>query len=235
MSMRREDVTKRTPEAEAYCADQLAKLVHQGPFTPYGMKPALRFPGTMGGGNWGGVAFDRGLGLIFVNTSNLGGTGYMAAAPEGAPVPYRPIGGYTRWVDEDAYPCQQPPWGELSAVDTATGDVAWRVPLGSYDELEAKGLKNAGTPNLGGPIATAGGLVFIGATLDGKFRAFDSRTGRELWTAKLDAAAITVPITYMGRDGKQYVAIAAGGPARFRSIDAGKGPDADSLIAYTLP
>jgi glucose dehydrogenase len=109
------------------------------------------------------------------------------------------------------------------------------VPLGSYDELEAKGMKNLGTPNLGGPIATAGGLVFIGATVDAKFRAFDSRTGKQLWVTRLDAAAITVPMTFMGRDGKQYVVIAAGGPARFRSIDAAKGKDADSLIAYTLP
>jgi photosystem II stability/assembly factor-like uncharacterized protein len=133
-------------------------------------------------------------------------------------------------VDKDGYPCQQPPWGELSAVDAATGEIAWRVPLGSYD-----GMPNSGTPNLGGPIATAGGLVFIGATLDGRFRAFDSRTGKELWSAKLDAAADTVPATYLGRDGRQYVVIAAGGPGRFRSIDASKGPDGDALIAFALP
>jgi quinoprotein glucose dehydrogenase len=222
-------MTVNAAEVRPSCAGQLKQLIHNGPYTPFGMKIALRFPGTMGGGNWGGVSFDPSLGYIFANTSNLGGTGGMAAAPEGAPMPYRPVGGYTRWVDKDGYPCQQPPWGELTAVNAATGDIAWRVPLGSYE-----GLPNSGTPNLGGSIATAGGLVFIGATLDGRFRAFDSRTGRELWNTKLDAAADTIPATYLGRDGRQYVVIAAGGPGRFRSIDASKGPDADSLIAFVL-
>jgi len=114
-------------------------------------------------------------------------------------------------------------------------EIAWKVPLGSYDEMEAQGVKNAGTPNLGGSIATAGGLVFIGATLDARFRAFDARTGKELWSTRLDAAAITVPMTYEGRDGKQYVVVAAGGPARFRSIDPTKSEGADSLIAFALP
>ena len=235
MSVTRQEVSKRTPEAERYCLEQFDQLVNQGPYTPYGLKPALRFPGTMGGGNWGGVAFDPTLGFIFVNTSSLGGTGHLAEAPEGAPMPYRGVGVYGRWVDREAYPCQQPPWGELTAVNANTGDIAWRVPLGSYDEMEARGVKNAGTPNLGGPIATAGGLVFIGATLDSRFRAFDSHTGAELWSMKIDAAANTVPITYMGRDGKQYVVIVAGGPGRFRSIDPTKSEGADSLIAFTLP
>jgi quinoprotein glucose dehydrogenase len=217
-------------EVREPCRAQFDELIHEGPFQPFQMKISLRFPGTMGGGNWGGVAFDPALGRIFVNVSNLGGTGRMEEAPAGAPMPYRPVGGYTRWIDKDRYPCQQPPWGEMIAVNANTGDVAWRVPLGSYPEFP-----NAGTPNLGGPIATAGGLVFIGATLDAKFRAFDSRTGRELWTAAIDGSAIAVPSTYQGRDGKQYVAIAAGGAARFRSIDATKGPDADALIAFALP
>ena len=223
-------MTVTAAEVRPSCAGQLEQLVHNGPYTPFGMKTALRFPGTMGGGNWGGVSFDPSLGYIFVNTSNLGGTGRMAAAPQGAPMPYHPVGGYTRWVDKDGYPCQQPPWGELTAVNAATGEIAWRVPLGAYD-----GLPNSGTPNLGGSIATAGGLVFIGATLDGRFRAFDSHRGKELWSAQLDAAADSVPATYLGRDGRQYVVIAAGGPGRFRSIDASKGQDADSLIAFALP
>jgi quinoprotein glucose dehydrogenase len=235
MAMRREDVTNRTPEAHSYCLDQLDHLVNRGPFTPFGLEPALRFPGTMGGGNWGGVSFDPSLGYIFVNTSNLGGTGSMGPAPEGSPLPYRPVNGYTRWADRQAYPCQQPPWGELTAVDTATGDIAWRVPLGSYEELEREGKKNWGTPNLGGSIVTAGGLVFIGATLDARFRAFDSRTGAELWSAKLDAAAESVPMTFQGADGRQYVAIAAGGPGRFRSIDPTRSEGSDSLIAFALP
>ena len=102
------------------------------------------------------------------------------------------------------YSCQAPPWGELVAVSAKTGDIAWRVPLGSFDALDAKGIKT-GTPSLGGAITTAGNLVFIGATVDGRFRAFDARDGKELWSDKLDAPAHAIPSTYMGRDGKQYV------------------------------
>jgi PQQ-dependent dehydrogenase (methanol/ethanol family) len=223
-------MTVKKEEVREPCRAGFDEVVHEGPFQPFDSKVSLRFPGTMGGGNWGGVAFDPSLGYVFVNTSNLGGTGRMEAGPAGAPVPYRPVGGYVRWIDKDRYPCQQPPWGELTAVNANTGDVAWKVPLGGYP-----GMPGAGTPNLGGPIATAGGLVFIGATLDGKFRAFDAKTGKEVWTADLGASALTVPATYLGKDGKQYVVIAAGGPARFRSIDASRGEDADTLIAFVLP
>lgn len=157
----------------------------------------------------------------------------MVQAPAGAPMPWRNEGGYQRFIDQDGYPCQQPPWGELTAIDEK-GDIAWRVPLGSYDELEAQGIKNAGAANMGGSIATAGGLVFIGATTDSKFRAFDSRTGRELWVTRLDATADTVPVTYLGRDGKQYVVIAAGGTNRFRMLAKTSDEAADSLIAFAL-
>jgi quinoprotein glucose dehydrogenase len=125
------------------------------------------------------------------------------------------------------YSCQAPPWGELIAVSTRTGDIAWRVPLGSFDALEALGLKT-GTPGLGGAITTAGNLVFIGATVDSKFRAFDARTGKELWSEKVDAPAHAIPSTYMGRDGKQYVVIAAGGGGFLQS------PTADAVIAFSL-
>jgi quinoprotein glucose dehydrogenase len=109
------------------------------------------------------------------------------------------------------------------------------VPLGNYDEVEAQGVKNAGTPNMGGSIATAGGLVFIAATTDAKFRAFDSRTGKELWMTQLDATGDAVPMTYRGRNGKQYVVIAAGGTNRFRMLANTAGQTADTLIAFALP
>jgi quinoprotein glucose dehydrogenase len=180
------------------------------------------------------VSFDPGLGYIFVNTSSLGGTGQMAKSPAGAPMPYRNEGGYTRFLDQDQFPCQQPPWGELTAVNANTGDIAWRVPLGSYDQVEAMGLKNAGASNMGGSIATAGGLVFIAATTDSKFRAFDSKTGKELWMARLDATGDAVPMTFRARNGKQYVLIAAGGTNRFRMIANSAEETADSLIAFAL-
>jgi quinoprotein glucose dehydrogenase len=188
----------------------------------------------MGGGNWGGVSFDPTLGYIFVNTSSLGGTGHMVPAKAEAPMPWRNEGGYTRFIDEDGFPCQQPPWGELTAVNAATGEIVWRVPLGSYDGVEAQGLKNAGAANMGGSIATAGGLVFIGATTDSKFRAFDSRTGKELWVTRLDATADAVPMTYAGRDGRQYVVTAAGGTNRFRMLAKTADETADTLIAFAL-
>jgi quinoprotein glucose dehydrogenase len=120
-------------------------------------------------------------------------------------------------------------------VSANTGDTVWRKPLGSYDELEAKGLKDTGASNIGGTIVTAGGLVFVAATTDSKFRAFDARTGNELWVTKLDASGSTVPMTYLGRDGKQYVVVAAGGTNRFRMIANTADQISDSLIAYALP
>jgi quinoprotein glucose dehydrogenase len=235
MSMTADDITTRTPEAHRFCMEWFSKLRHEGPYTPFGMTPSVMFPGTMGGGNWGGVSFDPKLGYIFVNTSSLGGAGHMVEAPPGSPMPYRNEGGYTRFLDQDQFPCQKPPWGELSAVNANTGDIAWRVPLGSYDEIEAQGLKNAGAANMGGSIATGGGLVFIAATTDSKFRAFDSRTGKELWMTRLDATGDSIPITYQGRNGKQYVVIAAGGTNRFRMIAKTAEESADSLIAFALP
>jgi len=113
-------------------------------------------------------------------------------------------------------------------VNANTGDIAWRAPLGIFDELAAKGLKT-GTPNTGGSIATAGNLIFIGATTDGRFRAFDARNGKELWAVKVDAPAHAIPATYMGRDGKQYVVISAAGGGFLRD------PTADAVVAFALP
>ena len=230
----RDDITNRTPEAEKFCAEWFGRLRVQGPYTPFALTASLSLPGTMGGGNWGGVSFDPDLGYIFVNTSSLGTVGQMAPAPAGSTQPYRNLGGYTRFIDQEGYPCQRPPWGELSAVNANTGDVVWRRPLGSYDELEAQGLKNTGASNIGGSIVTSGGLVFIAATTDSKFRAFDSRTGAELWVTKMDASGTTVPMTYMARNGKQYVVVAAGGTNRFRMIANTAGKNSDALIAFAL-
>jgi glucose dehydrogenase len=234
MSLTKDQLSKRTPESEKFCGEWFARLRHEGPYTPFGLTPSLSMPGTMGGGNWGGVSFDSELGYIFVNTSSLGGTGHMVPAQAGAPMPYRNDGGYTRFIDEDQYPCQQPPWGELSAVNANTGEIVWRRPLGSYDQVEAQGLKDAGAPNMGGSIVTAGGLVFIAATTDSKFRAFDSRSGKELWMTRLEATGDAVPMTYLGRDNRQYVVIAAGGTNRFRMLANTGSITGDSLIAFSL-
>jgi quinoprotein glucose dehydrogenase len=144
--------------------------------------------------------------------------------------PYRkvtPEGGRF-WEPNLRYPCNEPPWGELIAVSANTGDIVWRVPLGEFEALETRGIKT-GTASLGGAISTAGDLVFIAATIDGYFRAFDARNGQVVWKTKLDAPGHTIPSTYMGRDGKQYVVITAGGGGFLRS------PTADAVIAYRLP
>ena len=132
------------------------------------------------------------------------------------------------WEPRSHYSCAPTPWGELIAVNANTGDIAWRVPLGAFDELEQKGIKT-GTPSLGGAITTAGDLVFIAATIDGYFRAFDARNGKELWKSKLEVPGHAIPSTYMGRDGKQYVVITDGGGGFLRS------PMSDAVVAFRLP
>jgi quinoprotein glucose dehydrogenase len=115
-------------------------------------------------------------------------------------------------------------------VNANTGDIAWRVPLGSFEELDAKGVPKTGTPNMGGSIATAGGLVFIAATVDARFRAFDSRTGKELWVTNLATDAQSTPITFEGKNGKQYVAVMASGSVHYvRPSVPGR------LYVYALP
>ena len=239
-SVSESELSRLSPESRKFCADLLSKYPNKGPYTPFLFQGSTVFPSTMGGGNWGGVAFDPHLHLIFVNTSSFGSIGKMVKAPPGAPVdgingmPYRNEGGYARFVDQDHYPCNQPPWGELSAVDADTGEIAWRVPLGSYDDLEQRGIRRTGAPNIGGPIVTAGQLVFIGATNDSHFHAMDSRTGKELWTAKLDAPGEATPITYWGRNGKQYVVIASGSAGHLRSVGHDD-ENADTVTAFALP
>jgi quinoprotein glucose dehydrogenase len=133
-----------------------------------------------------------------------------------SPRPRYRFGGYHRFLDKDGYPAVVPPWGTLNAINLDTGEYAWRVPLGEYPELAQKGMKKTGTENYGGPIVTAGGLVFIGATnFDKKFRAFNKDTGELLWEATLPLAGNATPATYMV-NGRQYVVIyASGGYGRF--------------------
>jgi len=136
--------------------------------------------------------------------------------------------GYKKFLDPEGYPAVAPPWGTLTAIDLSTGKFAWRVPLGEYPELTAKGMTNTGSENYGGAVVTAGGLLFIGATsFDRKFRAFDKSTGRLLWETTLPAGGNATPSTYeVG--GRQYVVIAAGG---------GKSPlpSGGSYVAFALP
>jgi quinoprotein glucose dehydrogenase len=153
------------------------------------------------------------------------------SASSGPPTPamkYR-FTGYRKFLDPDGYPAVAPPWGTLNAINLNTGEYVWKIPLGVYPELAAKGLKNTGTENYGGPIVTAGGLLFIGATnFDKRFRAFDKLTGELLWEASLPFSGNATPATYEV-NGRQFVVVAAGGGKDTRSRSGGV------YVAFTLP
>lgn len=150
----------------------------------------------------------------------------IATTSEGKPMRYR-IKAYKQLLDQSGYPGIKPPWGTLCALDLNTAEVKWKVPLGEYPELTKKGISKTGTQLFGGGIVTAGGLVFIGASQDEKFRAFDKETGEVLWEYQLPAGGYATPSTYQ-IDGKQYVVIAAGGGG-FQRTKTG-----DYYIAFAL-
>jgi quinoprotein glucose dehydrogenase len=234
-----DDAWGPTPEAKAACHDILAALRNDGPFTPPSTQGTLSQPGNIGGAHWGGVAIDERHGLAVVPVNRVaamvqlfvahsfnsdssktvdaahGMTDFEYTNMRGTPylMRRRIILGPT------GLPCTPPPFGSLVAVNLNTGGIAWNVPLGTMGGFP-------GSPNLGGPIVTAGGIVFIGATLDRAIRAFDVETGRELWKADLPAGARATPMTYEA-GGRQFVVIAAGGGGPFGAGDA--------IVAFALP
>ena len=233
IAMTRDEVSKISPETEKTCKEQYDKAIQMGPYTPYGMLPSLVFPSSEGGGSWSGASFDPSLGYIFVNTRSVGTLAKLNPTTSSGLLP-----SYAKqkipFEDQNGYPCSAPPWGELMAVSAATGDIVWRVPLGEYKELTAKGIPKTGTPNAGGPIITTGGVLFIGATADLMFRAFDPKTGKELWSTQLENSAVNTPITYSAGSGKQYVAVwAGGGLGDFKTSAAGQ--KTNLIVAYSLP
>lgn len=316
------ELTARTPAARDWAKQRLSTFRSSGPFTPLTVgRDTVVFPGFDGGAEWGGSAFDRDSGILYVNANDLAWTGALAAndvrqsgralyqrecsschrddrsgAPptipslvgidqrrtrselaaviqkgagrmagypnlqrdaidrivehmisgEEVPAPavakpptdvesraaldvtYR-FTGYNRFMDPDGYPAVAPPWGTLHAIDMNTGHYVWTVPLGEHPKLAAQGISDTGSENYGGPIVTAGGLVFIGATIhDRKFRAFDKSTGKLLWSTTLPFAGNATPASYEV-NGRQFVVIAAGG---------GKSPEGGSggaYVAFALP
>ena len=187
--------------------------------------PMIRFPGGEGGPEWGGGAFDPKLGIFVIGTNNLGYVEKLEKHPDGSWTNTN-----TRFLNPATnMMCQEPPWGTLNAVNVSTGEIVWRVPLGVSDQAPA-GKQNTGRPSNGGPILTASGLTFIGGTDDARLRAFETKTGKELWTYKLDHAAHATPFTYMATDGRQYVGIVATGGTPLNSPAGG-----DSLTMFALP
>jgi quinoprotein glucose dehydrogenase len=238
------DIATLTPELEAECRKLLEGVQVGGPYLPPAYnRLRLSFPGNHGGVNWGGMSFNPELGYLFVNTNEMGqlsglkdrdlkSGGRAQASGVGNRVhpdaPYQSVPGGGRFKFQNLY-CQQPPWGQLTAVDVNTGEFVWRSTLGVTDSLPPD-KQNTGRPGNGGPIATAGGLVFIGATDDARFRAFDAKTGKEVWTFKLGGAANATPSTYLGKDGRQYVVITSTGGGFFEAPLTD-----DSIMAFALP
>jgi quinoprotein glucose dehydrogenase len=232
-SFQPDELTNVTPESRAFCEKLMAGATFGPLYTPFGLKRTILFPGTNGGANWGGASVDPTTRTLYVNSMDVGQVGHMVKSRAGAAVPYRSAGAptqYSRFWDEKRYPCQAPPWGHLTAIDLDTGEFRWRVTLGVVDELIAKGIAPTGTSNIGGSMVTAGGLVFIGATDDSRFRAFDKDTGKEIWTYRLPASAHATPMTFEGKKTKkQFVVIAAGAGNKYNDAFA------DYLIAFRLP
>lgn len=235
-SFTKDEISTVTPEHQQACEalfEEYPGMHNDGPFTRYGLKPSIVFPGTWGGSDWQGGTYDPQLNYVFYNVNDYADLGQMVPTKPGSQTPYErrgPIGGaYDRFADpRTGWPCQQPPWGELVALNLDTGEYAWRQPFGTIPELEAKGVHNTGSLNMGGAITTAGGLLFIAATPDQHFRAFEAKTGKMLWDTTLEAAGGDTPMTYMGKDGKQYVVIVATGGAFSQS-------NGDVVAAYALP
>lgn len=221
-----------SPAHAAACAElvsSMGAIESAGPYTPWVYRPegappraTLNFPGVVGGPNWGGVTHDPDTGLLVVVTQNVGQLAWMAEADDDAPVPFAKVTptptSFDVEIDARRMPCQKPPWGELIAVDASTGDIAWRTTLGVTEELPV-GRQHTGRPARAGAIATAGGVLFVAASDDNRFRAFATATGDELWVSRLEGHGNANPSTYLGADGRQYVAVAA----------------TESLAVYALP
>jgi quinoprotein glucose dehydrogenase len=232
-NLSRDNLYKGEAAHQAYCE----RLVDEnnmklGPiFTPLEVdRYTVSLPGTQGGVNYYGGAFDPKRGLFIANINNLAQPMRMVRQPDGSYANQGPLAGTRRFWDADRrLPCGPTPWGQMVAVDINTGKIAWRSTLGVTDAFPA-GLQNTGRPGLGGTTLTTTGLAFVGATDDDRFRAFDSATGRELWTTKIPAAAASTPVVYGGAGGKEFVAVVAtGGSQNITKLEG------DDVIAWSLP
>jgi quinoprotein glucose dehydrogenase len=235
-----------TPGDRDSCSEQMKKLRSEGIFTPPGVEGSIAFPGNLGGMNWSSGAFDPGRQMFVTNVNILPMEVHLIPRDQFLPMenaakrgelraevspqhgtPY----GFSRQVISapSRLPCNPPPWGTLVGVELSTGTIRWNVPLGTSADLFAGPLLS-GTPSLGGPIVTAGGLIFVASAMDNYLRAFDIDTGAELWKGRLPAGGQAMPMTYRLREGgKQYVVVAAGGHAKLGTKLG------DSVIAFTLP
>lgn len=239
LGLKLEEAWGPTPETRKWCSDAMAKLRNEGFYTPPSLEGTLVFPGNAGGVNWGGVAVDDDRGVLYANTNRLAGMvrlisrdEYVSAREKAGKNRFlgefarqsgTPYAMYREWlISPQRTLCNRPPWGALVAFDLNTGKLKWQTPLGTM----VPGMQT-GTPNLGGPILTAGGLVFSAAAMDTFFRAFDAQTGKELWKAELPASAQSTPMTYR-LGSKQYVVVCAGGHGKLGTKMG------DAVVAFAL-
>jgi quinoprotein glucose dehydrogenase len=243
-----------TPWDRGKCREQLEAIRNDGVFTPIGTDWAVLVPAPTGGVNWGGVAVDPERQLLVVNTVSLAfrqrlvpraeyDAAQRALPTDRADDDYAPQLGTPYAVAREMLaspfgaPCNHPPWGQLAAIDLASGELRWQRPLGSLWDLGVPLDWELGLPNFGGPLVTKSGLVFIGAATGSAFRAFDLATGEELWRVRLPAGASATPMSYRVEDAeggpRQLVVVAAGGHWGFH---ADGGADlGDALVAFALP
>ena len=239
-TLRPEDAFGFTPFDRNACRDRIAALRSDGLYTPPSTQGSVLFPFTGGGVNWGGLAVGP-SGVVYVNTSRAAhvvtlipradfdrvraeNPGKEVSPQRGTPF------GMKRELLASPFgaPCNRPPWGTLAALDLRSKRILWQQTLGTTEDLSPLGIAlKTGTPNFGGPVATAGGVVFIGAAMDRYLRAFDAAGGAELWRGRLPAAGMATPMTYVWK-GRQYVLVAAGGHA-----EAGT-QTSDAIVAFTL-
>lgn len=227
MEFTEDQVTDISHEAHAYCLEIYKKARGGRTFEPPSEQGTVVFPGFDGGTDWGGGSFDPETGVLYVNANAEPWIVTLVPTKPGTPYPYA-ITGYNRFVDQEDYPAIKPPWGELVAIDLNQGEFAWRVRLGEYQALKARGIPQTGTYSIGGSVVTKGGLVFIGATKDEMFRAFDKTNGKVLFESPLPAGGYATPATYEVNR-KQYVVIAAGGGGKPRTKSG------DAYVAFALP
>ena len=244
-----EDAWGPTPQDCDWCRERIKALRAEGTFTPPSLGGSLVVPSSVGGMHWGGLSCDLQRGLLIANINRL--VSMVKLIPreeydqqrktwkgdrvsgEFAPQKGTPYAMYREFLlSPSGTPCNPPPWGTLAAIDVSTGVLKWEVPLGTFARISrVPGFSEAwGSPNLGGSMVTAGGLVFISAAMDTYLRAFDIDTGKELWKAELPASAQATPMTCsVGEGGKQFIVIAAGGHGKLGTKMG------DHVVAFALP
>jgi len=234
-----------TEESRAWCRERIASLRSEGIFTPPSIRGSIALPGNVGGSNWSGASIDPVRHLAFLPLNNVAtlielipradyreaqrrsGREFEVAPQSGTAFAMRR---QTPLAAPDGVPCTPPPFGMLTAVDLESGDVKWTVPLGRVDKFASMpGSERWGSPNLGGSLATAGGVVFAGGAMDRRLRAFDEMTGAELWSFELPAGVHAAPMTYVTAAGRQFLLVAAGG---HKDLGTTLG---DYVFAFALP